>query len=139
MVFTVQSERERDRTSKSIYKLSKKILLINNFDFVNFRKRGSRERDRESDRARSHDRRHRKPEREQRHLERPGGGHKGQERPQIKERRTSDPSAGARGRHSSSHRPNAASRISRSPPDQQPRKPQNQQAKQQPIPLRDKR
>ena len=113
-------------------------MFVNIFDFVNFRKRGSRERDRESDRARSHDRRlHRKPEREQRHLERPGGGHKGQERPQVnKERRTSDPSA--RGRHSSSHRPNAASRISRSPPDQQPRKPQNQQAKQ-PGPLRDKR
>ena len=110
-------------------------MFVKLFDFVNFRKRGSRERDRESDRARSHDRRHRKPEREQRHLERPGGGHKGQERPQVnKERRTSDPSA--RGRHSSSHRPNAASRISRSPPDQQPRKPQNQQAKQ---PLRDKR
>ena len=118
-------------------------MLFNIFDFVNFRKRGSRERERESDRARSHerdhDRRHRKPEREQRHLERPAGGHKGQERPQVKERRTSDPSAAARGRHSSSHRPNAASRISRSPPDQQPRKPQNQQAKQQSIPPRDKR
>ena len=115
-------------------------MFVKLFDFVNFRKRGSREREhRESDRARSHDRRHRKPEREQRHLERPGGGHKGQERPQVKERRTSDPSAGARGRHSSSHRPNAASRVSRSPPDQQPRKPQNQQAKQQSIPLRDKR
>ena len=61
-------------------------MLFNIFDFVNFRKRGSRERDRESDRARSHDRRlHRKPEREQRHLERPGGGgHKGQERPQVR-------------------------------------------------------
>ena len=115
-----------------------KKIFVKLFDFVNFRKRGSREREhRESDRARSHDRRHRKPEREQRHLERPGGGHKGQERPQVKERRTSDPSA--RGRHSSSHRPNAASRISRSPPDQQPRKPQNQQAKQQSGPLRDKR